>query len=86
MRPVKKNTRIEEDDFIARPGLARRWKCHSETIRRREREGQLHPIQLGERMIRYSMREVLAIEHEAAAVRVAKAQEEGARPGTIKAR
>jgi hypothetical protein len=37
-----------------------------ETIRKREKEGQLHPMQMGARMIRYRMAEVLAIEAAAA--------------------
>jgi hypothetical protein len=65
MRPPKRNT-SEEDSLIPRHALARRWACHVETIRRREKAGQLHPIQIGERMIRYKMREVLEIEREAA--------------------
>jgi hypothetical protein len=80
MRSVKKNASIEED-LIERSALARRWKCHQETLRRKEKQGQLHPLQLAERMVRYRMQEVLAIEHEAAAARTAKAQEKGFRPG-----
>lgn len=55
-----------KEDLISRPALARRWQCHVETIRRREKEGQLHPLQMGKRMIRYKMAEVLAIEADAA--------------------
>jgi hypothetical protein len=63
MRGVK--TDIGEE-LISRPALARRWGCHVETLRRREKEGQLHPMQMGKRMIRYRMAEVLAIEAGAA--------------------
>jgi hypothetical protein len=67
MSSVKKSgTPSIEDDLIERSTLARRWKCHRETIRRKEKTGQLHPLQLGERMIRYRLSEVLAIEAAAA--------------------
>jgi hypothetical protein len=54
------------EELISRPELARRWGCHVETLRRREREGFLHPMQMGRRMIRYRLAEILAIEAEAA--------------------
>jgi len=54
-----------EDDLIGRPALAYRWKCHTETLKRREKQGLLHPLQLSTRMVRYRMSEVLAIEHDA---------------------
>ena len=38
----------EEDssigDLIGRTGLAKRWKCHTETVRRKEKLGLLHPL------------------------------------------
>lgn len=63
------------EELISRPGLARRWGCHVETIRKREREGQLHALQMGERMIRYRMSEVLAIEAAAAVGRSLREEE-----------
>jgi hypothetical protein len=61
-----------DEQYISRPGLAQRWKCHIESLKRREKKGLLHPIALSSRMIRYSMAEVRALEAQAA----------GYRPGT----
>jgi hypothetical protein len=59
------NTTLDEE-LISRPGLARRWKCHIESLKRREKKDLLHPIALSARMIRYRMSEVLRLEAEAA--------------------
>jgi hypothetical protein len=61
-----KTTALEEE-LISRPGLARRWKCHTESLKRREKKDLLHPIALSPRMIRYRMSEVLKLESEAGA-------------------
>jgi hypothetical protein len=58
------NTDLDEE-LISRPGLARRWKCHTESLKRREKKGLLHPIALSSRMLRYRMSEVLKLESEA---------------------
>ena len=85
MSSVKKTASPEridrpEDGTIDRPALARRWRCHTETLRRKEKTGQLHPLQLGERMIRYRLQEIVEIEREAASTQTAKAKEKGVRP------
>jgi len=54
------NTDLDEE-LISRPGLARRWKCHTESLKRREKKGLLHPIALSSRMLRYRMSEVLKL-------------------------
>jgi hypothetical protein len=54
-----------DDDFISRPALAVRWGCHIETLKRREREGILHPYGFSIRMVRYRLSEVRALEREA---------------------
>jgi hypothetical protein len=56
-----------DEELISRSGLARRWKCHTESLKRREKKGLLHPVALSSRMIRYRMSEVLRLEAEAAA-------------------
>jgi hypothetical protein len=56
-----------DEELISRPGLARRWKCHTESLKRREKKGLLHPIVFSSRMIRYRMSEVLKLESEAGA-------------------
>ena len=54
-----------DDDFISRADLAVRWGCHIETLKRRERQGSLHPVRFSERMVRYPLHEVRALEQEA---------------------
>jgi hypothetical protein len=54
-----------EDDFISRAELAVRWGCHIETLKRREKQGSLHPLRFSTRMVRYPLREVRALEREA---------------------
>lgn len=54
-----------EPKFINRAGLAMRWLCSIETIKRREAAGLLTPHKLG-RGVRYLLAQVEAI--EAAAV------------------
>jgi hypothetical protein len=56
-----------DEELISRPGLARRWECHTESVKRREKKGLLHPIALSPRMVRYRMSEVLKLESEAGA-------------------
>ena len=54
-----------DDTLISRKTLCARWGCSTETIRRRERAGQLHPIILSGRMLRYRLGEVIAAEANA---------------------
>jgi hypothetical protein len=54
-----------DDDLITRSELSFRWHCHVETIKRREKSGQLHPVRFSQRMVRYRLSEVRAIEREA---------------------
>ena len=63
--PSSKINDADLEDLITRSGLALRWQCHIETIKRRERANQLHPIRFSERMVRYRLSEVRAIEREA---------------------
>jgi hypothetical protein len=49
-----------DEDLITRSELAFRWRCHIETIKRKEKGGQLHPIRFSERMVRYRLSEVRA--------------------------
>jgi hypothetical protein len=67
---MKAKNKVSKNDFedaecISRPDLADRWDCHTETLKRREKAGSLHPLRFSTRMVRYSMREVRAIEREA---------------------
>lgn len=57
---------LDVDQLISRKALARRWGCSSETIKRREREGLLHPLRFNQRLIRHRLSEVVRVEAEAA--------------------
>jgi hypothetical protein len=49
-------------EFLTRRELARRWKCSSETVKRRQKSGMLHPVRLGARKLLYRLAEIEAIE------------------------
>jgi hypothetical protein len=51
--------------LISRKALAARWSCSTETIKRRTRDGLLHPVRFNARMIRYQLSEVIRVEQEA---------------------
>jgi hypothetical protein len=61
------NYGMQREELISRKALAARWQCSKETIKRRTREGVLHPLRFNCRMIRYSMSEILRVEQEAGA-------------------
>jgi len=52
------------EQLISRKALAERWSCSTETIKRRTREGLLHPLRFNSRMIRYPMSEIIRVEQE----------------------
>jgi hypothetical protein len=54
----------QSEQFISRKGLALRWRCSCETVKRRQREGLLRGVYFNQRMLRYPMSEVLAVESE----------------------
>ena len=56
---------VADENFISRPALAARWGCHVETLKRKEKAGILHPIELSGRLVRYRLSEILQIEGEA---------------------
>jgi hypothetical protein len=60
--PKKKH---KNEDYISRQELCARWGCSLETLKRREKAGILHPAGFSERMVRYRLSEVLAVEREA---------------------
>jgi hypothetical protein len=49
------------DPFLTRKEVAERWKQSTETVKRRERAGLLHPLKLG-RAVRYHLSSVIAFE------------------------
>jgi hypothetical protein len=56
---------MQTEQLISRKALAERWSCSSETIKRRTREGLLHPLRFNSRMIRYQLSEIIRVEQEA---------------------
>ena len=56
---------MQTEQFISRKQLAGRWSCSTETIKRRTRDGLLHPIRFNARMIRYPLSQIILIEQEA---------------------
>ena len=53
------------EQLISRKALAQRWSCSTETVKRRTRDGLLHPIRFNSRMIRYPLSEIIRVEQEA---------------------
>jgi hypothetical protein len=53
------------EQLVSRKALASRWQCSVETIKRRTREGLLHPVRFNQRLIRYPLSEIIRIEKEA---------------------
>jgi hypothetical protein len=49
---------------LTRKGLAHRWSCSTETIKRREAAGALTALKLG-RLVRYRLSDILALEADA---------------------
>ncbi|MGK0185689.1 MAG: DNA-binding XRE family transcriptional regulator [Verrucomicrobiales bacterium] len=58
-QPITSRTKPE---LISRDQLAKRWSVSKETIKRREREGLLSPVRFNQRLIRYRLDDILAIE------------------------
>lgn len=52
--------------MLSRAQLARRWGVSKETIKRRERDGILHPIRFNQRLLRYRIEDILALEESLA--------------------
>jgi hypothetical protein len=55
--------------LLSRKALAARWQTSTETIKRRERAGKLKPLHFNQRLVRYKLADVEAIEAEAGGVR-----------------
>jgi predicted site-specific integrase-resolvase len=56
---------MRSEQLISRKALAERWSCSTETVKRRTRDGLLHPIRFNSRMIRYPLSEIIRVEKEA---------------------
>ena len=55
----------DEDVLLSRKQIAKRWGVCTETVKRKERSGLLSPVRFNERLTRYRLSNVLALEQEA---------------------
>lgn len=55
------STETATESLLTRRELADRWRCHPDTIGRREKEGKLHPVKIGRRAL-YRLSEIERIE------------------------
>lgn len=52
-------------NLLTRIELAKRWKCSLTTIRRMEKRGDLNPMRLSGRLVRFDLAEIEAVEQQA---------------------
>ena len=64
LKSVVVSTKVDDQSerLVSRRALAQRWECCVETIKRREREGRLRAIRFNQRLLRYKLSDILAIE------------------------
>jgi len=61
---MKDHTPSDREQFLKRRELAARWRCSTETIKRRQRAGLLHPVRLSQRLLLYKVSEVEQMERD----------------------
>jgi predicted site-specific integrase-resolvase len=64
MKSYFKSTSSEQ--LLSRRAVADRWQTSVETIKRREKAGVLKPIRFNQRLLRYKLSDIEAIEAAAA--------------------
>ena len=52
----------EEDTLLTRKQVSERWNCHTETVKRRTRSGELPAVYLSARSIRHRLSDVREFE------------------------
>jgi len=62
---VENQTAAAAERLLSRGELASRWSCSRETLKRREREGILRAIRFNQRLLRYKLSDILAVEEAA---------------------
>jgi predicted site-specific integrase-resolvase len=62
---LRDNIEILPQALLSRRALAQRWSCSRETVKRRTKEGILHPVRFNQRMLRYRLSEVEQVERAA---------------------
>lgn len=56
----------QPEQLLSRKAVAARWQTSTETIKRRERDGLLSPIRFNQRLLRYKLSDIQAVEAAAA--------------------
>jgi len=59
---MTQETKQMKPTVLDRKQLANRWGCSIPTIKRREKEGLLHPVYLSTRLVRYRIADIESIE------------------------
>ena len=59
---MRTQTNQAKEVLISRRQLAARWGTSTETLKRREREGILKSIRFNQRLLRYRLSDIIAIE------------------------
>jgi len=65
--PTSPKVSPKNDRLLTRRELAERWNLSERTLKRRDQSGDLSPITLSPRVVRYRLSDILAIESDAAA-------------------
>lgn len=55
----------EDERFLSRQQLARRWRVSLETIKRREKEGLIRALRFNQRLLRYRLSDIQEVEAKA---------------------
>ena len=57
------------DRMLSRKAVAERWQVSTETVKRRERAGLIKPIRFNQRLLRYRLSDIAALEAAAGDVK-----------------
>jgi predicted xylose isomerase-like sugar epimerase len=63
---MKQHTPATPEQLLSRKAVADRWQTSTETVKRRERQGLLKPIRFNQRLLRYKLSAIEALEAAAA--------------------
>jgi hypothetical protein len=59
---MKSNVRSSSEQLLSRKAVADRWQTSVETVKRRERAGLLKALRFNQRLLRYKLSDVEALE------------------------
>jgi hypothetical protein len=66
---MKSNARSSSEQLLSRRAVADRWQTSVETVKRREKDGLLKAIRFNQRLLRYKLSDIQALEAEAGGVK-----------------